>query len=104
MQAKEDKNSVWKKIHEVRIIVDTTSLTVNLLEKATSANTGSEARFKMPPKPTRKSDTDWYKIEMVHDERNKVLASMVLKPSECYRLLNAEPAEFQKNKITIRDL
>jgi len=103
-QAKGEKNAEWTKIHEVRIIVDTTSLTVNLLEKAPSANTGREARFKMPPKPARRTDSDWYKIEMIHDARSKVLASMVLKPSECFRLLNAEPEEFQKNKINIRDL
>ena len=41
---------------------------------------------------------------MYRDTRQLVLASMVLKPSECFRLLNAEANEYQKTKIGLRDL
>lgn len=41
---------------------------------------------------------------MYHNDINHVVSSMVLKPSHCYALLNAEPSVYKKNKIGIRDL
>ena len=60
----------------------------------------------MPPKaPSKTTDTDWYKIELFHDAKETVLASLVLKPTQCYKLLTADPEKFQKtSKIGINDL
>ena len=73
-------------------MIDGTVLTMRLFEIAKQTVSLSQAKFGKIPKPTTQvkiRDTDWYKVEMYHNDINHVVSSVVLKPSHCYALLNA---------------